>query len=277
MTDFVYPKTAGRRRAAWHARLCAALLAGSAGALNAQEVNDLPGDDHWLEADFEEVYRIGSLAGEDWEQFGTYTEWRLTERGDSGRSPQDREFTPGLHWGVLPDGSVAFSDSSAYAIKIAACGEGVSRILVRPLHPEPVTDRLISAERNRRLKELEATPDERLRQVFVSGQLASPQVNREVRRGWIEEAQFFDEVPVIRGLGTSWNGRVWVQRRGEQPASDTGPVDVLDSEGRYVGSYRAGATVIPSAFGPNGLAAFLELDEYGVAMVVVKRLPPAVT
>ena len=62
-------------------------------------MNDLPGDDHWLEADFEEVYRIGSLAGEDWEQFGTYTEWRLTERGDSGRSPQDREFTPGLHWG----------------------------------------------------------------------------------------------------------------------------------------------------------------------------------
>ena len=71
MTDFVYPKTAGRRRAAWHACLCAALLAGSAGALNAQEVIDLPGDDHWLEADFEEVYRIGSLAGEDWEQFGS--------------------------------------------------------------------------------------------------------------------------------------------------------------------------------------------------------------
>jgi len=143
---------------------------------------------------------------------------------------------------------------------------------VRPLHPEPVTDRLISAERNRRLKELEATPDEQLRQVFVNGQLASPQVNREIRREWIEETQFFDEVPVIRGLRTSWNGRIWVQRRGELPAGDDGPVDVLDSEGRYVGSYRAGATAIPSAFGPNGLAAFLETDEYGVATVVVRRL-----
>lgn len=36
----------------------------------AQEVIDLPGDDRWLNPDFEEVYRVGSFGGEDWEQFG---------------------------------------------------------------------------------------------------------------------------------------------------------------------------------------------------------------
>ena len=39
-------------------------------AAAAQEVIELPAEDRPLEADFEEVYRAGSLAGEDWEQFG---------------------------------------------------------------------------------------------------------------------------------------------------------------------------------------------------------------
>ena len=35
-----------------------------------QEIIELRGEDRWLDADFEEVFRIGSLDGEDWEQFG---------------------------------------------------------------------------------------------------------------------------------------------------------------------------------------------------------------
>ena len=55
--------------------------------------------------------------------------------------------------GVLPDGSVAFSDSLAYAIKIARTGTGVWRILKRPLEPIPVTRRVRAAERERRFIE----------------------------------------------------------------------------------------------------------------------------
>ena len=33
---------------------------------------------------------------------------------------------------------------------------------------------------------------------------------------------------------------------------------------------------MPDAFGPGGLGAFIELDEFGVASVVVRRLPEAV-
>ena len=36
----------------------------------AQEVIELPAEDRRLEPVFEEVYRVGSLSGEDWEQFG---------------------------------------------------------------------------------------------------------------------------------------------------------------------------------------------------------------
>ena len=44
-------------------------------------------------------------------------------------------------------------------------------------------------------------------------------------------------------------------------------------EGTYVGSYSTETTRIPWAFGPNGLAADIESDEFGVQTVVVKRLP----
>lgn len=39
---------------------------------------------------------------------------------------------------------------------------------------------------------------------------------------------------------------------------------------------KVGATEMPHAFGPDGLAAFIELDEFRLASVVVRRLPPEV-
>ena len=41
-----------------------------AAAGSAQEIIQLPAEDRRLDADFEELYRVGSLTGEDWEQFG---------------------------------------------------------------------------------------------------------------------------------------------------------------------------------------------------------------
>ena len=186
------------------------------------------------------------------------------------------EFSPDLHWDVLPDGTVAFSDSSTYAVSIAAAGTGVVRILTRPLAPESVTDRFIRAERDRRLKELADTPDEDLGgpRVVFNGEVMAIDAEevRESRREDIQNLQFFTEVPVIRDIGASWNGMIWVQRRGEEPDSD-GPIDVLEMARRYVGSYRTGATGIPDAFGPDGLVAFIEEDELEVKSVVVKRVP----
>ena len=189
------------------------------------------------------------------------------------------EFSPELYWDVLPDGTVAYSDSSTYAVRIAAAGTGVERILTRPFPPERVTDRVIKEEKDRRLEELAATPDDELggARMVINGQVVGgdPDERRKRQRDEIENLRFFTEVPVIRDLRTSWNGMIWVQRRGEERTND-GPIDVLDMAGRYVGSYRADATEIPDAFGPGGLAAFIERDELGVETVVVKRVPQEV-
>ena len=185
--------------------------------------------------------------------------------------------SPDVHWGVLPDGSVAFSDSSAYAVQIARPGSGVSSILTRPIPPELMTERLIAAEKDRRLRELEATPDEELGGEFraiINGQVVTsdPEQSRRDRRERIENLVFFPEVPVIRGLAATWDGRIWVQRRGNLPDSE-GPIDVLTADGRYLGSYPTGLIRIPDAFGPDGLAAFIETDELGVETVLVVRFP----
>ena len=43
----------------------------TAGTASAQEIIQLPAEDRPLEADFEEVYRVGALDGPEWQQFGT--------------------------------------------------------------------------------------------------------------------------------------------------------------------------------------------------------------
>ncbi len=167
------------------------------------------------------------------------------------------ELSPELYWGVLPDGRVVFSDSTTYTVKVVEAGAGVVRVLKRPFQPEPVTGGMIRSEKSRRLRRLEEN--------------AAPGANLQARRRSIEELEFHTELSVIRGLGTTWDGYIWVLRRGEGPRDD-GPIDVLAPDGRYLGSYPAGTTALPAAFGPDGLVAFVEASELGVQTVVVKRV-----
>ena len=94
-------------------------------------------------------------------------------------------------------------------------------------------------------------------------------------RDFNEIPPFYPEIPVVVKLKTSWEGRIWVMRQGEGLLDD-GPIDVLTADGGYIGTYGAGSTPMPDAFGPDGLAAFIELDEMDVARVVVRRLPARV-
>ena len=52
------------------ATLSIAILAGLAHPLAAQEIVELPAEDRPLDADFEDIYRVGSLDGDGWDTFG---------------------------------------------------------------------------------------------------------------------------------------------------------------------------------------------------------------
>ena len=191
-----------------------------------------------------------------------------------------RTFEPNLLVGVLPNGGIAFSDSSAYAIKVTGPDGSVERVLRRPFRPTAVTPSIEDSERERRLEELEAGEGPQMR-VMTAGpgggaaQSVSQDAIKEMMRNQLAQMQFFPEIPVINNLRSSWSGRLWVQRRGDEPVSD-GPIDVVEAGGNYVGSFPAGATEIPAAFGPGGLAAYIETDEFDVPSVVVRRLPSAI-
>ena len=183
------------------------------------------------------------------------------------KSRSDRQaFRPELMAGALPDGGVAYSDSSAYAIKFAAPGGRVTRIVTRPLRPRPVTDRIRTEEIDRRLESLEAgrptTGDPAMQ--------AAMQAMIDAQRAGIESMEFHPEMPVVLALRTDWEGTIWVCRRGEEGVGGD-PIDLITADGRYLGTFAPGATTLPEAFGPGGLVAFVETDDLDVPYVVVKR------
>ena len=169
------------------------------------------------------------------------------------------DFVPELRVGVLPDGGVAFTDSSTYAIKVIGPDDGLSRVLSRPIRPAPLTDRLKAEYVEQQLKGIQG--------------LGGPA--SDFRRTQLESIEDFDEIPLIRGLRTSREGTIWIRRGADELGID-GPIDLITADGRYLGTFSRDATDLPAAFGPDGLVAFIEKTDLDVPTVVVKRLPRGV-
>ena len=182
-------------------------------------------------------------------------------------------FVPLLVSGALPGGGVAFTDSSAYAIKIVEGTGDLVRVLKRPLFPNPATERDKSLFIQWRVELERNIEADLVRLGGIHAEIAERM--SDFSREQTESMEFYHEIPVVRGLRTSWEGTIWVQRRSAELIRD-GPIDLLTPDGRYLGSYPADATAMPSAFGPDGLVAFVERDEFDVQTVVVRRLPPEV-
>ena len=184
---------------------------------------------------------------------------------------QVTHYEPALHWDLLPDGTIAYSDSSAYAIRMRAPDGSVRAVLTRPLRPERVTPRIRAATIERRIEdfqsEAEAAPE------AMRGLVDLMSGSGDAIREGIENAPFFDEIPVIRAIRATWDGSLWVQRRGEEPWDDEGPIDVFGADGEYVGTFGEDQTEMPAAFGPDGRVAFIELDEFDVPTIVVRTVP----
>lgn len=213
-----------------------------------------------------------------------------TPEGEIGRVMRDfmsgfsvpAIFEPPLLAGVLPGGGIVHSDSSAYELNITPPDAGeVARIIRRPLPPEPVTPAIRkefeeSREAARRAGLGAAGLGNIVMQRTTISVRGNPTANTESSSNvHFPEPRFYPEIPVLLSLATTWEGRIWVRRRGDDPNSP-GPIDVLTAGGRYVGTFAADATQVPDAFGPNGMAAFIDFDEFDVPSVVVRRLPAPV-
>ena len=211
-------------------------------------------------------------------------------------------FSPRLVFDVVPGGGIAYSDSSAYAVKIQAASAPPS-VVGRPLHPQPVTEQLRERSRARALEDFESSVEEQFAPSGLGDDV--PQAIRDQMaammegmaagvRDMVENASFMPEVPLVRDLRTTWDGAIWVERWGSDPLTQIdlgvggsderngeeepaeGWIDVLAPGGEYVGTFSLEETSMPGAFGPGGLVAFVDTDEFDVPTVIVQRLPASV-
>lgn len=198
--------------------------------------------------------------------------------GATMRLSVSRALEPGVHFAALPDGRLALADSSAYRIRIYSA-EGESgpppQVVGREIRPVPVGPEEQAGERARRLADLEAGGGPQIQMVTQGPGGTGPQVVpqeqiREMLRTQMEEMTFWHEIPVITRLAADADGRLWVER--SAGIGEEGPIDLLTADGDYLGTVPAGGLRTPMAFGPAGLAAWVELDELEVPFVRVARL-----
>jgi hypothetical protein len=198
--------------------------------------------------------------------------------GTTFRIGAARAFEPSVFSGILPDGGIVLSDSSAYGLKVLSPDGAVTRVLRRPLRPTPMTPAIQKQEKDRRFAELAAGGGPRINIQTSRGDGAPEPVSQgeinQLLRGQVEALTFYPEVPVVLGLSVGWTGKVWLERRGPDLFGE-GPVDVLTPTGEYIGTIAPKGLRIPNSFGPDGLVAFVDKDAFEVLTVSVRRLPAA--
>ncbi|MDH3223489.1 MAG: hypothetical protein OEO23_07215 [Gemmatimonadota bacterium] len=185
-------------------------------------------------------------------------------------------YEPQLFFGVLSSGHVAVVDSTGYRVKLVDSSGAVSEVLERPVEPQAVDDRIRAAETERRLAAVDNQGTGRVMVIGgngAGGMSIDQERMREMMRSQVESMTFSDVVPVISSLAVDGYDRIWVQRYGPLGEAE-GPIDLLGAGGVYHGTLEAGSVVVPEAFGPDGLMAFVEEDELGVQTVRVARMAP---
>jgi hypothetical protein len=203
--------------------------------------------------------------------------------GSEGRNieivmPQLRAFEPSMEYAGLPDGGFAVVDSTTYRVEVYAADGTLRTEIERPIAPVAVTPSIEAKEQQRQRDELaerEAAGDDTggLRIRMLGGGGGELSGMNDMMRERIENMAFYPEIPVVEALGADLEGRIWIQRSSGEPGEE-GPTDIVTSEGTYLGTLPADGLRIPDAFGPNGLAAWIETDEFDAARIVVRRIVP---
>jgi len=192
-----------------------------------------------------------------------------------------RAFSPQPSWAVLPDGGliVVSGTTAEYRLSLVSTDGQVRGTLTRPIEPrrpsrddqdrarEQLAERMRSGTGMIRMT-VRAGPEGVDRSVSTGGGGSGPgeaEIQAQVR-----ELQFADRIPVIAGLRSDPQGRIWVGRAPRQ-VGDDGPIDLLDAQGRYLGTLSP--QPLPDAVSATGVAAYITRDDLGVERVVVKELP----
>ena len=197
-----------------------------------------------------------------------------------------------FHFAALPNGRVAYSDTTAYLIKVTDPAGNVDRVLVRSFTPRNWDDRTARAFR----KYLGTSIDEAIAgrggRARLIARFGGPSFFQQRADDWEPEGA----IPHVAGLETTWDGTIWALRTPARgfidvdpvgtyltalqstptglTAAGPGPIDVITPEGEYRGTIPDSR--LPNAFGPDGLAAYVQLDELGVPTVVVRRVPEGI-
>ena len=210
-----------------------------------------------------------------WNLEPTELDEELTTENEDGRREMSvemtrmRAFEPGLHLGMLSDGRLAVVDSMGYRVKLIGLDGSVVGAVERPIAPEPVTEAIRAAERERRREAFEE-----LTEIHMEGLGLVEGLGEQMRANQLAQVDnmvFTEVIPVIAGMAVDAKDLIWVERTG--PGGDgAGPIDILTADGAYIGTLPADGPRIPDAFGPDGLMAYIETDELDVPVVRVIRL-----
>lgn len=206
-----------------------------------------------------------------------------TSGSENNRSVRSvpRAFSPQPGWGVLPNGGLVVlpGNTPEYRLQLVGSDGQVQRTLTRAIEPrrpgradqerakEQLAERMRSGEGMIRM-EVRAGPEGVDRRVSTGGPgggAAEADIQAQLR-----ELQFAERIPVIAGVRTDPQGRIWIARTPRR-IGDDGPIDLLDAQGRYLGTLAP--QPLPDAISATGLAAYITRDDLGVERVVVKRLP----
>ncbi len=181
-------------------------------------------------------------------------------------------FEPSTFVAVLPEGSIAVVDSTTYDVTVVDVDGNELNRLSRPITPTPVGAAERDAERDRRLAELDdGQGAPRLVMIGGTGGSRAMEGMQAMLRERVENMVFRDEIPVVTDMRADRAGRIWVGRAPREIGA-AGPIDVITADGGYVGTIPADHLAMPDAFGPGGLVAYIELDEFDVPTVVVRRI-----
>ena len=192
-----------------------------------------------------------------------------------------RAFAPQPSWGVLPGGGIVAvpGNTPEYRLQLIGADGRAQRTVTRPIEPrrpgrddqerakQQLAERMRSGEGMIRM-EVRAGPEGVDRQVSTGGPGGGAR-DADIQ-AQLRELQFADRIPVITGIRTDPQGRIWVGRAPRR-IGDDGPIDLLDAQGRYLGTLAP--QPLPDALSASGLAAYITRDDLGVERVVVKRLP----